>query len=235
MSSVALDSSITPKHVAIIMDGNGRWAKARGLPRTAGHKKGVDAVKNTIEAAIKSGVNYLTLFGFSSENWQRPQDEVSDLMILLRHYLRHEIGQLVKQSIRLKIIGDRSRFDGDIQTMMQTAEEQTKAGHKLILTIALGYGGRQELTSAMAQMLRDGVDPDSLTIEKFAGYLQTSELPDPDVLIRTSGEKRISNFLLWQLAYTELVFLDVLWPDFSAEYFAEALGEFARRERRFGG
>ena len=227
-----------PRHIAIIMDGNGRWAEARGLPRIAGHKRGAEAVRKTVEAAAKAGVSYLTLFGFSSENWKRPEREVGDLMGLLRLYLKSEINELKKNGIRLMVIGNRSRFDPDIVAMIENAESETKNGARLTLVLALSYGGRQEIVAATrslaARAVAGEIDPDAIDDEIFAGHLNTAALPDPDLLIRTSGEQRVSNFLLWQLAYTELVFTDVLWPDFGAEDLAAAIGEYNSRERRYG-
>ena len=228
-----------PTHVAVIMDGNGRWARMRGLPRTAGHSKGADAVRRTVRAAGELGVSYLTLFSFSSENWTRPETEIEILMGLLRRYLRSEIAELHQNNVRVRMIGNRSRLPRDIVSTVASAEERTRDNTGLNLVIALSYGSRQELTSAMralaAQVATEGLDPaliDEAAIEK---HLATAGIPDPDLLIRTSGEQRISNFLLWQLAYTELVFLDVLWPDFDRSHFEEAIREFNGRDRRFGG
>lgn len=227
-----------PEHVAIIMDGNGRWAESRGLPRIAGHKRGAEAVRKTVEAAAQAGISYLTLFGFSSENWKRPEREVGDLMGLLRLYLRSEINELKKNGIRLNVIGDRSRFDDDIVSMIEDAEVQTADGARLKLTLALSYGGRQEIVAAARSLAERAVSgelqPADIDDRVFASHLDTVGMPDPDLLIRTSGEKRISNFLLWQLAYTELVFIDVLWPDFGAEDLSAAIEEFNGRERRYG-
>jgi undecaprenyl diphosphate synthase len=227
-----------PAHVAIIMDGNGRWAAARLLPRIAGHREGARAVRRTIEAAIAQGVSWLTIYAFSSENWRRPADEVLDLTGLLRQYLRTEIAELTANGVRLRFIGDRCRFDAGIQSDLRDAERDTRHNTRLNLTIALSYGARAEIVEAAraaATAVRDGVlDPAKLDEQVFAGFLATAEMPDPDLIIRTSGERRLSNFLLWQAAYAELVFQDVLWPDFGAEHFAAALAEYARRERRFG-
>ncbi|MFO1155125.1 MAG: isoprenyl transferase [Rhodospirillales bacterium] len=227
-----------PVHVAIIMDGNGRWATSRGLPRTAGHKRGGEAVKRTVESAGRMGIRYLTLFGFSSENWKRPTSEVSDLMGLLRYYLRNELRFLKENNIRLRVIGDRSRLDADIVRLIGQAEEETGDNTQLTVVVALSYGGRAEIVRAsrqLAERVRDGAmaaaDIDEAT---FAGHLYTADIPDPDLLIRTSGEKRISNFLLWQLAYAELIFTDTLWPDFAKEDLEQAVAEFHRRERRYG-
>ena len=221
------------------MDGNGRWAKARGLPRTAGHKAGAEAVRRAIKAAVNLGVPYLTLFGFSSENWKRPTSEVGDLMGLLRLYLRNEIAELDREGVRLRVIGNRARFDGDIQALISEAEERTRGNTRLNLTIALSYGGRQEIVDA-AKTLAAKVQNGELALEDvnenaFQGALYTADLPDPDVVIRTSGEQRVSNFLLWQVAYAEFVFTDVLWPDFDESHMADALNDFRGRERRFGG
>jgi undecaprenyl diphosphate synthase len=227
-----------PKHVAIIMDGNGRWAKARGLPRTAGHRKGVEAVRRTVEAARELGVPYLTMFGFSSENWRRPEGEVFDLMQLLRFYLRSEIAELHKNGVRLRVIGDRAKLSGDIVTMIEKAEELTRNNTELNLIIALSYGARQEIVEATRQMVRDALEgrlsPEEITEESFSARLLTRDVPDPDLLVRTSGEQRISNFLLWQSTYTELVFVDTLWPDFTKRDLEDAIREFNRRDRRYG-
>jgi undecaprenyl diphosphate synthase len=227
-----------PKHVAVIMDGNGRWAKARGLPRTAGHRKGVEAVRRTVEAARELGIPYLTMFGFSSENWRRPEGEVFDLMQLLRFYLRSEIAELHKNGVRLRVIGDRSKLSGDIVTMIEKAEELTRGNTELNLIIALSYGSRQEITDATRQMVRDALEgrlrPEDITEESFSARLLTRDIPDPDLLVRTSGEQRISNFLLWQSAYTELVFVDTLWPDFTKRDLEDAIREFNQRDRRYG-
>jgi len=227
-----------PAHVAVIMDGNGRWAAARHLPRIAGHREGARAVRRTIEAAITQDVKWLTIYAFSSENWRRPADEVLDLTGLLRQYLRSEIAELTANGVRLRFIGDRCRFDDGIQSDLRDAERSTTHNERLNLTIALSYGARAEIVAAAraaAEAVRDGIlDPTKLDEKAFAGFLATAEMPDPDLIIRTSGERRLSNFLLWQAAYAELVFQDVLWPDFAAEHFAAALAEFARRERRFG-
>jgi undecaprenyl diphosphate synthase len=227
-----------PKHVAIIMDGNGRWAKARGLPRTAGHRKGVEAVRRTVEAARELGIPYLTMFGFSSENWRRPEGEVFDLMQLLRFYLRSEIAELHKNGVRLRVIGDRTKLSGDIVTMIGKAEELTCGNTNLNLIIALSYGSRQEITDATRQMVLDALEgrlrPEDITEESFSARLLTRDIPDPDLMVRTSGEQRISNFLLWQSAYTELVFVDTLWPDFTKRDLEDAIREFNQRDRRYG-
>ena len=227
-----------PRHVAIIMDGNGRWAKSRGLPRIAGHKAGADAVRRAVEAAREMGIDYLTLYAFSAENWKRPLSEVTDLMGLLRLYLRSEVNTLHKNGIRFLVIGDRSRLSGDIVALIDEVEVKTKDNAAMTLILALSYGGRQEIIEAAKKLARDAVaghlSPDDFTEEMFGQNLYTAQFPDPDLIIRTSGEKRISNFLLWQSAYSEFVFLDVLWPDFGQEQIQWAVGEFQRRERRYG-
>ena len=230
-----------PSHVAIIMDGNGRWAASRGLPRVAGHRAGVKAVRRTIEAAIASGVGWLTLYAFSSENWRRPVEEVSDLTGLLRRFIKSELAELGREGVRLRFIGDRTRFDADIQKELALAEVATQANARLNLVVALSYGARGEIVAAAKAAVDAAVaaalagkQADPLTEAGFAQLLSTGEIPDPDLILRTSGEQRLSNFLLWQSAYAELIFNEVLWPDFSAEHFEAAITEFSRRERRFG-
>jgi undecaprenyl diphosphate synthase len=227
-----------PVHVAIIMDGNGRWAQARGLPRVIGHRRGVEAVRRTLRAAIELGVGYLTLYGFSSENWRRPETEVRDLMSLMRLYLRGELADLHRQNVRLRIIGQRERLSKDIVALIENAESMTSANTRCNFTIALSYGGRDEIATAARTLaekaVRGDLDPAAIDETLFAGHLFTTDLPDPDLVIRTSGEKRISNFLLWQCAYSELVFIDRLWPDFSKVDLEDAIREFHGRERRFG-
>jgi undecaprenyl diphosphate synthase len=231
-------SDAVPTHVAIIMDGNGRWAASRRLPRIAGHREGARAVRRAIEAAIQSGVGWLTIYAFSSENWRRPAGEVFDLTGLLRHYLKTEIAELGANGVRLRFIGDRTRFDPDIQRDLATAEQGTAANARLNLTVALSYGARAEIVAAARAMAAaaaaGALVPEAADDAMFASFLSTAGIPDPDLLIRTSGEQRLSNFLLWQAAYAELVFLDVLWPDFDEAHFTAALAEYARRERRFG-
>lgn len=225
-------------HVAIIMDGNGRWAKKRFLPRTAGHKKGADAVRRCIEAAVELGVTHLTLFGFSSENWKRPQEEVNDLMGLLRYYLRNEVKRLHQENVAIRFIGDREKLSDDIIKDIEASEKLTAKNDTLYLTIALSYGGRAEIAGAARNLAMDVkaglIDPDDIDEETFGNRLFTQGTPDPDLLIRTSGEQRISNFLLWQLAYTEFVFLDVLWPDFEKKHLEDSLKDLSRRDRRYG-
>lgn len=234
----AAAASATPRHVAIIMDGNGRWAKARHLPRAAGHRKGMEAVRAVVRAAGELGIEYLTLFGFSSENWKRPEDEVKDLMGLLRIYLRRDARDLHEQGVRLRIIGDRARLAQDIQDQLDEVEALTANNTALTLMIALSYGGRDELVQAARSLAADAaagrISPDAIDDAAFASRLFTHGVPDPDLLIRTSGEQRISNFLLWQLAYTEFVFVETLWPDFDRESLSAALDVYARRERRYG-
>lgn len=240
MSQVSVKTQQTDPnlHVAIIMDGNGRWAKKRFLPRSAGHKKGADAVRRTIEGAVELGVTHLTLFGFSSENWKRPLEEVETLMGLLRYYLDTEIKRLHQENVRVRIIGDRSRLADDIIQAIDKAETLTANNTRLTLTIALSYGGRAELlhaTRTIAQKVQSGeLKPEDISENDIVNSLYAPDLPDPDLLIRTSGEQRISNFLLWQLAYTEFVFQDVLWPDFDKSHLESALGELANRDRRYG-
>lgn len=227
-----------PDHVAIIMDGNGRWAASRGLPRIAGHREGARAVRRTIQAAIDNRVSWLTVYAFSTENWRRPAGEVLDLTGLLRHYLRTEVAELHANGVRLRVIGDRERFDHDIRADLVAAERLTAGNDTLNLNLALSYGARDEILAAvraMALAARAGrLDPDAIDEASFNAQLYTAAMPDPDLIIRTSGEQRLSNFLLWQAAYAEFVFMDVLWPDFGAAHFADALAEFSRRERRFG-
>ena len=228
-----------PVHVAIIMDGNGRWAKARGLPRTAGHKKGVEAVRRTVEAARELGIGYLTIFSFSSENWRRPEEEVSDLMGLLRFYLRSEIAELHKAGVRLRVMGDRTRLADDINRLIDQAEGLTADNKALTLVVALSYGSRQEIAMAarrLAEEVKAGrLDPAAIDEEAVTARLYTADIPDPDLIVRTSGEQRLSNFLLWQAAYAELYLTPVLWPDFTEREFELALAAYAARERRFGG
>jgi len=220
------------------MDGNGRWAQARGLPRVAGHRQGAEAVRATVTAAIENGVEYLTLYGFSQENWKRPKAEVTALMGLLRIYLRQEIDALNEQGVRVTFIGEREKLEPDIVELIESAESVTRENSKLRLIVALSYGARQEITAAARKIARAAVageiDPDSIDETLFEDHLETAGIPDPDLVIRTSGEKRVSNFLLWQLAYAELVFIETHWPDFCGRDLEEAINEFHRRERRYG-
>jgi undecaprenyl diphosphate synthase len=235
---VTEDRVAPPVHVAIIMDGNGRWAKSHKLAKAAGHKRGAGSIKTAINSAIKANVRYLTLYGFSSENWNRPSSEISDLMGLLRFYLKSEVPTLHKEGVCFCVIGDRKRLDKDIVKLIEEAEKKTVANTRLHLVIALSYGGRAEITEAartLALQVQAGkLDPEDIDENLFEDNLYTREIPDPDLLIRTSGEQRISNFLLWQLAYAEFCFLDTLWPDFSEQDFDNAIEVFHKRERRFG-
>ena len=233
------DGSAVPRHVAIIMDGNGRWAKQRGLPRVAGHRAGAEAVRRALQAAADSGVEVLTIYAFSSENWRRSAEEISDLTALMRFYLERELKTLENERVRLKLIGDYSAFGAELVERLEKAVERTAANTRLTLVIALNYGSRAEIagaTRALAAKVASGelqageIDEAAITFQ-----LQTRDLPELDLLIRTSGEVRLSNFLLWQAAYAELLFLDVLWPDFDEKTFADALDQFAARQRRFGG
>jgi undecaprenyl diphosphate synthase len=227
-----------PVHVAIIMDGNGRWARSRGLPRIAGHRRGAEAARRAVEAAGELNISYLTLFGFSSENWKRPADEVDDLMMLLRHYLRSEVAELHRHKVRLRVIGDRERLAPDIVDLINQTEALTARNTRVTVAIALSYGGRAEIALAARRIAAEAVagriDPTEVDEACVASHLLTADMPDPDLVIRTSGEQRLSNFLLWQTAYAEFVFLDTLWPDFSKADFQRALQEFHARERRYG-
>jgi undecaprenyl diphosphate synthase len=233
------DPTPGPHHVAIIMDGNGRWAKARGLPRVAGHRRGADAVRRVVRGAGELGIPVLTLFAFSTENWTRPADEVNDLMGLLRHYLRNELEELHKNGARLRVIGNRGGLAPDIVRDIADAEKMTHANGRIDVNICINYGARDEILQATRNLARrvaagelaaDGIDE-----ARFEQELLTAGVPDPDLLVRTSGEQRISNFLLWQCAYAELVFVDTLWPDFGKKHLEQAIAEFRRRERRYGG
>jgi undecaprenyl diphosphate synthase len=226
------------RHLAIIMDGNRRWARARGMPPLFGHQRGAEAVRRTVEGCRKWQIPYLTLFAFSSENWKRPASEVSELMNLLRFYLRREINELARGGVRLRFLGERHLMAGDIADMMADAEQRTRHNSALLLTIALNYGSRREIVGAarrLAELVAAGeLDCADIDEQTFAQTLNELDLPDPDLLIRTSGEQRLSNFMLWQLAYTELVFLPVHWPDFNMRHLERAIAEFRRRERRYG-
>ncbi|GAJ30627.1 di-trans,poly-cis-decaprenylcistransferase [Acidomonas methanolica] len=228
-----------PLHVAIIMDGNGRWAKARGLPVYAGHRAGAEAVRRCVRAAIQHGVRYVTLYAFSSENWRREPQEIGDLTNLLRYYLRHKVTELHEQDVQLRVIGEVERFEPELREEMARAEALTLNNTRLTLVLALSYGGRADIVQAARRMAEAGqrgeIDLNAAGEADFSCYLLTGGMPDPDLVVRTSGEYRLSNFLLWQCAYAELAFLDVLWPDFTERHFAALLADFARRERRFGG
>ena len=223
-----------PRHIAIIMDGNGRWAKQRYLPRIAGHQRGVETVREVVKACRELGVEYLTLFAFSSENWRRPADEVSSLMQLFLKMLEREVFKLHENNIRLKIIGDRSRFDANLNQCILDAEQLTIGNASLTLTVAADYGGRWDIVQAIKKMMGANVVPEAVSEAMLAQHLSMADMPEPDLFIRTGGEKRISNFLLWQLAYTELYFTDALWPDFSAKALDTAIESYRTRERRFG-
>ena len=231
--------SKVPRHVAIIMDGNGRWASKRGLPRVAGHKAGAEAVRRAMQSAVDHGVEVLTLYAFSSENWRRSAEEVGDLTALMRFYLEREFATLQKEEVRLKLIGDYSAFGPELVSRLERAVERTANNRRLTLVVALNYGSRAEITAAAkalaAKVEMGALQAEAIDEQAIAAELQTHGLPELDLLIRTSGEIRLSNFLLWQAAYAELIFVDTLWPDFKEEDFAQALERFAARERRFGG
>lgn len=230
---------VLPRHLAVIMDGNGRWAKARALPRSLGHAQGVEAIHRTIRAVLKYRIPYLTIFSFSSENWSRPPEEISALFFLLRRSLKQDIALLHEQGVKVLILGDRSSLEPDIVQKIHEAETLTRDNTTLTLSIAFNYGGRQEITQAvqkMAQWVKEGrLAPEEITTERISSFLYAPSIPDPDLLIRTSGEERLSNFLLWQIAYTELVFMEKHWPDFDEHTLLEALRIFSERQRRFGG
>jgi len=238
MDSGELANQVVPLHVAIIMDGNGRWASQRGLKRGAGHRQGAEAVKRTIEAAAGRGIRYLTLFSFSSENWKRPEAEVLDLMGLLRFYLAHEVEFLKQHEVRFRSIGERSALSPDIGSLIEKTERATAAYRGLTLIVALNYGARAEIAGAARRLAervcRGEIRADEIDEEALGLALETHGIPDPDMIIRTSGEQRVSNFLLWQAAYAEFIFVDTLWPDFSGSDLDHAIREFGRRERRFG-
>ncbi|MBI2353608.1 MAG: isoprenyl transferase [Deltaproteobacteria bacterium] len=227
-----------PNHLAIIMDGNGRWAQQRMLKRIVGHQRGAETVKMVVEQASLLGIKYLTLFAFSSENWSRPAMEVRALMTLLKKYIIRETARMMRKNIRYNVIGNRGDLPDDVNLALEDAIRETAGNTGMVLTLALSYGGRQELSSAAVRMARDVaaglLRPEDVTVDVFGGYLDTGGLPDPDFLIRTSGEMRISNFLLWQLAYTELYFTETNWPDFTINELHKALADFQSRERRFG-
>jgi undecaprenyl diphosphate synthase len=223
-----------PAHVGIIMDGNGRWAKQRGLPRVEGHRRGAERAKEAIRAASDMGVEAITLYTFSMENWQRPTSEVSLLMKLLEYYLDKELTELINEGIRFRAIGETWRLPQYIRNLITRAEERTKDNTGLLLITALSYGSRNEILRAVKSAIKDGINPEELTEENFSELLDTAGIPNPDLIIRTSGEIRLSNFLLWQAAYAELYFTETLWPDFSKEEFQLAIDSYSRRERRFG-
>ena len=241
MPKVLLDGTSgfgVPRHVAIIMDGNGRWAAARGLPRAEGHRRGVEALRRTVSAAAELGVGILTIFAFSSENWSRPQSEIRDLLGLLRLFIRQDLARLHNNNVKIRIIGDRDSLDGDVSNLLVEAEEKTRDNDGLTLVVAFNYGARQEIARAarrLAEQVAAGeLTPSEITAERISSFMDAPDLPDPDLIIRTSGEQRLSNFLLWQSAYSELVFLPTFWPDFDRAALEQAISEYARRERRFG-
>lgn len=237
-ATLAAGGQVVPRHVAIIMDGNGRWAKARHLPRLAGHRKGVEAVRRAVETAPTLGIEVLTLYAFSSENWRRPADEVSDLMGLLRHYLRTEIAELHANRIRVRFIGDTAALKSDVVKLLDEAVELTRANTRMTLVLALNYGAHDELVRvarALAEAVKAGSDPAAIDAAAIEARLDTAGLPPPDLIIRTSGEQRLSNFLLWQAAYAELVFTNELWPDFNDASLTAAVTAFGLRNRRYGG
>lgn len=239
MDSDPSDTPAGPRHIAIIMDGNGRWAKARGRPRGFGHARGVETVRKIVESAGDMGVRYLTLFSFSTENWSRPADEVGALFDLMKRYVKADLNSLAERGVRIRIIGRRDNLEPDLKEIIARAEERTVQNDDFHLTIAFNYGSRDEIirsAQTLAQACLDGdLQPDQLDDARFEAGLDTAGLPDVDLMIRTSGEKRISNFLLWQAAYAELVFVDVLWPDFTDQHLGDAIHEFRFRDRRYGG
>jgi undecaprenyl diphosphate synthase len=231
--------TVPVRHVAIIMDGNGRWASERGLPRVVGHRKGVEAVRRTVQAAIELKIPYLTIYSFSSENWSRPADEIGELMSLMKRFIRQDLAELHQNNVRILIIGERTNVDPELLALIDEARDLTADNTALTLVIAFNYGARAEIAAAarrLAEMVAAGeMRPEAINLETFGRSLDTANIPDPDLLIRTSGEMRISNFLLWQLAYTEFVFLDAYWPDFGRELLERAISEYMGRDRRFGG
>ncbi len=236
---ISLEGMHIPRHVALILDGNGRWAKKRGLPRTMGHKEGCVTVEKTVETAARMGIEYLTVYGFSTENWKRSAEEVGALMQLFRYYMVRLLKVASENNVRVRMIGDRTRFDSDIVEGINRLEEETKGNTGLTFVIAVNYGGRDEITRAARRMMHDCAEgrlsADEVTENTVASYLDTAGMPDPDLLIRTSGELRLSNYLLWQLAYTEIYVTDCLWPDFDREELARAIVAYNKRDRRFGG
>lgn len=235
----ACDTTALPRHVAIIMDGNGRWAAARGLPRFEGHRRGLEALRRAVRAGIELGIEYLTIFSFSSENWTRPKTEVLELMALLKRFIRHDLAELHEQNVRIRVIGGRDDLATDIAGLLIEAEQLTAGNDGLNLVVAFNYGGRQEIARAAKRLAlaiaRGEIAAEAVDEDSIEGYLDTAGVPDPDLVIRTSGEQRLSNFLIWQSAYAEFVFLPVLWPDFDRAQFEMALREFGNRDRRFGG
>ena len=236
---ITAPGNCVPRHVAIIMDGNGRWAAERGLPRQAGHKQGVEALRRTVRAAAEIGIEYLTIYSFSSENWSRPTTEVSFLLDLLRRFIRLDVAELHQAGVKITVIGDREGLEPGIVSLLEDAESLTRENSRLKLVVAFNYGSRQEITRAarvIAQKVADGkIDPADITPAVLANHLDTAGIPDPDLLIRAGGEQRLSNYLLWQCAYTEFVFTEEYWPDFTREVFERAIAEYQARDRRFGG
>ena len=224
-----------PRHIAVIMDGNGRWAAQRHLPRVEGHRAGIDSVRDVVESSARLGIQVLTLYAFSVENWKRPVTEVTTLMSLLKRYLRLELNTLLRNNIRFKVIGRFDELAPDVQTELRAAEDNTAKNTGMQFNIALNYGGRAEIVEAAKRMLREGIAADALDEERFGGFLYTAGQPDPDLLIRTSGEMRVSNFLLWQIAYAEIWVTDTLWPDFRKRHLLEAILDYQKRDRRYGG
>jgi undecaprenyl diphosphate synthase len=239
LPSLKSSDTAAPRHVAIIMDGNGRWAEARGLPRREGHRRGVEALRRTVRAAGELGTEFLTIFSFSAENWSRPQSEIRDLMGLLRLFIRNDLADLNRNNVRVLVIGERDDLSPDIRDLVEEAEALTKANTGLTVVVAFNYGSRQEIARAAQELgreVREGrLDPEHITADRLGASLDTAGLPDPDLIIRTSGEQRLSNFLLWQGAYSELVFMPIYWPDFDRAALEAAIDEYHRRERRFGG
>ncbi|MEN3286576.1 MAG: undecaprenyl diphosphate synthase [Bradyrhizobium sp.] len=235
----ASDRSDVPAHVAIIMDGNGRWAAARGLPRAEGHRRGVEALRRVVRASHELGIRHLTIFSFSSENWSRPASEIGDLFGLLRRFIRNDLATLHRDGVRVRVIGERHGLEPDLCALLGEAEELTRNNVKLTLVIAFNYGSRQEIARAAQQLAREVAegrrDPATIDAETIGRHLDAADIPDPDLIIRTSGEQRLSNFLMWQAAYSELVFVPIHWPDFDKAALEGAIAEYSRRERRFGG
>lgn len=233
------ESLPSPRHVAIIMDGNGRWAAQRGLPRSEGHRRGVEALRRTVRAAGDLGIRILTIYSFSSENWSRPPSEIRDLMGLLRRFIRKDLAELHHNNVRVRVIGERQRLDPEIGRLLREAEDLTRGNTGLILVVAFNYGSRQEIARAARRLAREvaagKLAPDAITADLISTQLDAPDLPDPDLIIRTSGEQRLSNFLLWQAAYSELIFVPTYWPDFDRAALESAIAEYQRRERRFGG
>lgn len=229
-----IDFERLPRHVAVIMDGNGRWAASRHLPRVEGHRAGIEAVRDTVETSARLGLDVLTLYAFSVENWKRPVPEIAALMGLLRHYLRAELNSLLRNNIRFHVIGQLDRLSAEVREELQAAEVRTSSNTGMIFNIALSYGGRAEIVDAAREALRQGLTPDQLDEDLFSSLLYTAGQPDPDLLIRTSGEMRVSNFLLWQIAYAEIWVTDTLWPDFRAKHLLEGITEYQKRDRRYG-